>query len=133
MRVLSQAVKLAYVVLQAFADITCTPELQIVGLVIFYYLTNGPSWEHKWPLPETPEFTDLNAFIESLGYCNSTIGGLSATVPAWCCWYGISCCLSPDPCPSGTLDRSICLDCNIGRVTRIDLFSNKVSVEVEFY
>ena len=119
----------------------CTKEFQALGLAAFYYFTGGPHWINTWPLPSTQdEALDMLFNSSSGGWnstfmgqtCNMTDGNFTVVVPAWCCWYGISCCLTSAPCPPGipAYDQSIrgiCGNCAVGLVTRIGLAYNNVS------
>ena len=118
----------------------CSKEFQAVGLTAFYLFTGGPHWINKWPLPSNQDEALNMLFNASSGgwnrtfmeqTCNTMYGNVSVVVPAWCCWYGISCCLSSAPCPPQVpaFDQSvsgICGNCSVGLVTRIGLAYNNV-------
>ena len=105
-------------------DLTCTKEYQLFSLFIFFTLTGGPNWNMPWPLPANG--TDWDPAELMLRNCTQSSGNFSAVVPEWCCWYGVSCCLSSDPCPINTLDTTPCGNCTVGQVTALDLGYNNV-------
>ena len=99
-------------------SILCNPEFQYYALLIFNNLTGGSNWTVPWP--------PIPVNIEPIKNCTQTSGNFSAVVPEWCCWHGVSCCLSSDPCPIDTLDTTPCGSCTVGQVTALNLGYNNV-------
>lgn len=97
----------------------CNPDFQYYALRIFNNLMGGSNWTVPWPPPPA----DMPG---SGSTCTQTSGSLSATVPAWCCWHGVSCCLSSEPCPVDTVDTAPCGNCTVGQITALNLEYNNV-------
>ncbi|GAX84414.1 hypothetical protein CEUSTIGMA_g11835.t1 [Chlamydomonas eustigma] len=112
-------------------QIPCSPVFQLLTLALFYNSTNGPNWYRKdgwnstvWTVPNIISYVSKT--------CTQKLGTSVISLPAWCCWYGVYCCLSQNSCPNivmnnGTyVEQLICGNCTVGNITGLDLADNNL-------
>jgi len=106
---------------------SCALIFQGYGLIVFNNLTGGSEWIRPWPV--TTEFLERMLLDGDFENCTASRGGFTASVPEWCCWDGVTCCLTSDTCPADLIDTSMCGGCDVGQVTTMSLDYNNVCDE----